>query len=77
MSTPPPTAPEPPAICRLLDVRAVAARCGMDARTIYRYADVGLMPWGRRIGSLRRWDAQEIDNWIAGGCRPVRQGVRP
>jgi predicted DNA-binding transcriptional regulator AlpA len=66
----------PPTVCRLLDVRAVAARCGMDERTVYRYADAGLMPWGRKVGALRRWDAEEIDAWIAGGCRPARQGVR-
>jgi predicted DNA-binding transcriptional regulator AlpA len=59
-----------------VDVRAVAQRCGMDERTVYRYADAGLLPWGRKVGSLRRWDAQEIDAWIAAGCKPVRQGVR-
>jgi hypothetical protein len=32
------------------------------------------MPWGVKIGALRRWDMDEIERWIAGGCRPVRTG---
>jgi hypothetical protein len=35
-------------------------------------ADLGLMPWGFKIGALRRWDAEEIEAWIAGGCKSVR-----
>jgi predicted DNA-binding transcriptional regulator AlpA len=57
---------------RLGDAKAVGARVGMSWRTVYRYADAGLMPWGVKIGTLRRWDLDEIERWISSGCRPVR-----
>jgi predicted DNA-binding transcriptional regulator AlpA len=41
-------------------------------RTVFRFADGGLMPGGYKIGALRRWDRDEIEAWIAGGCKPVR-----
>lgn len=59
---------------RLGDVRQVSALTSMTWRTIYRYADAGLMPFGFKIGSLRRWDLDEIERWIKGGCKAVRQG---
>lgn len=61
---------------RLGSVRDVEAITSMDSRTVLRYADSGRMPWGYKIGSLRRWDLGEIETWIAGGCKPVRI-VRP
>jgi predicted DNA-binding transcriptional regulator AlpA len=57
---------------RLGDAKAVGVRVGMSWRTVYRYADAGLMPWGVKIGTLRRWDLDEIERWISSGCRPVR-----
>jgi predicted DNA-binding transcriptional regulator AlpA len=62
-----------PQIRRLGGAKAVASRTGMSWRTVLRYADAGLMPWGYKIGTLRRWDMDEIERWIAGGCRPVRK----
>lgn len=59
--------------CRqLLTAKQVAARLGCSWRTIYRNADMGLMPFGVKIGSLRRWDSDEIDRWIDDGCKAVR-----
>jgi predicted DNA-binding transcriptional regulator AlpA len=49
---------------------------GMSWRTVYRYADAGLMPYGLKIGTLRRWDLDEVERWIAGGCKPVRKSGR-
>lgn len=57
---------------RLGSVRDVEAITSMDSRTILRYADSGRMPWGYKIGALRRWDLGEIESWISGGCKPVR-----
>lgn len=57
---------------RLGSVRDVEAITSMDSRTVLRYADSGRMPWGMKIGALRRWDLNEIEAWIAGGCKPVR-----
>jgi hypothetical protein len=32
------------------------------------------MPWGIKLGTLRRWDADVIERWIGEGCPPVRKG---
>ena len=58
---------------RLLDERAVGERLGCSARHVRRLADRGDMPWGMKLGALRRWDADELEVWIAAGCKPVRQ----
>jgi excisionase family DNA binding protein len=56
---------------RLGDAREVAELLGCSWRTVYRLADSGGIPWGVKVGSLRRWDLSEIDSFIAGGCKPV------
>ena len=57
---------------QLLDINAVADRLACDPRTVHRLAKSGAMPFGKKLGkSLRRWSADEIDSWIAGGCKPV------
>ena len=56
----------------LIDVRIVAAKYGADARSIFRWADAGKIPFGVKLGSLRRWDVVEIDAHIASGCKPIR-----
>lgn len=64
--------PSPVLAQRLGTKEDVARRCSMAPRTVLRNADRGAMPWGLKIGALRRWDLDEIDAWIADGCRPVR-----
>lgn len=54
----------------------VGARLGCSARHVYRMADAGMMPWGFKLGSLRRWNADEIEAWLAGGAKPPRKGGR-
>lgn len=64
---------------RLGDADAVGVLCGWSARTVMRYADAGIMPWGIKCGALRRWDLDEIESWISQGCprvRPVKGGAR-
>jgi hypothetical protein len=64
---------------RLGDKQAVAEKFGCSWRTVLRLADAGCIPWGFKIGSLRRWDLAELDAFIADGCKPVRtagKGVR-
>jgi predicted DNA-binding transcriptional regulator AlpA len=34
-------------------------------------ADGGKAPPGIKLGALRRWDLDELDEWIANGCPPV------
>ena len=54
------------------DVRDLAGRYGTSTRHILRMADKGLMPWGCKLGHLRRWSRRDIEAWEAGGCKPVR-----
>ena len=63
--------PNPPGRM-LIDVRTVAAKYGADKRSIFRWADSGKIPYGVKLGSLRRWDLSEIDAHIANGAKPVR-----
>ncbi len=68
--------PDPPMTITprgLLDAKDVGARLGCSWRHVLRLADRGLMPWGVKLGALRRWDAEELERWIKSGCRPVRQ----
>ena len=66
----------PPALSakerRFIQVREVAARMGCSWRTVLRLADRGAMPRGVKIGGLRRWDADQLEAWIAAGCKPIR-----
>ena len=61
---------------KLLDVGAVAALLGCSPRTVYRLADGGKMPSGLKLGALVRWNRTVLEDWIAGGCKPIRTGGR-
>jgi predicted DNA-binding transcriptional regulator AlpA len=60
----------------LIDAKEVARRLDCSSRHVLRMADAGLMPWGIKLGALRRWDSLEIEDFIAGGCKPPRKGGR-
>jgi hypothetical protein len=57
---------------RLGAVEAVGARYDVSPRTIFRWADIGLIPAGVKISAARRWDLDEIDRHIAAGCPRIR-----
>lgn len=64
---------------RLINKHVVAAKYDADPRSIVRWADGGIIPYGIKLGSLRKWDADEIDAHIANGCprvRPLKSKVR-
>jgi excisionase family DNA binding protein len=67
----PTTSPADTRAAALLDVRAVAVLLGCSPRHVYRLSDAGRMPLPVRIGALVRWRRQSIDEWIAGGCKPI------
>jgi excisionase family DNA binding protein len=69
------TAPEPSA-AQLLDVQAVARLLACSPRHVYRLSDAGRMPPPVRLGALVRWRRQDIDAWLAGGCKPCRTAGR-
>lgn len=58
------------------DVGDLARRYKSSERHIYRMADLGKMPWGAKLGQLRRWSRRKIEAWEAGGCKAVRSGKR-
>ena len=57
----------------MLDVQAVAEMLGCSARHVYRLSDAGRMPAPVKLGSLVRWSATAIREWIDQGCPSVRQ----
>jgi excisionase family DNA binding protein len=57
---------------RFLDAKEVGARLGCSWRHVLRLADRGAMLRGVKLGALRRWDAQQLEAWIAAGCKPCR-----
>jgi predicted DNA-binding transcriptional regulator AlpA len=57
---------------RLGDAKAVGRVLDMSWRTVYRLADAGKIPYGFKLGALRRWDLAEIEAFIGGGCKPPR-----
>jgi predicted DNA-binding transcriptional regulator AlpA len=65
--------PEKPAR-RLIDAKATGRKFGCSWRTVFRLADAGKIPSGIKLGSLRRWDEVELDNFIANRCRPPKGG---
>ncbi len=58
---------------RLIDAREAAELLGCKPRTLYRRADAGLVPFGVKIGGSRRWDVAELRQWVASGCKPIRE----
>lgn len=50
----------------------LSRRYKCSVRHILRMADAGRMPWGTKLGALRRWSRASIEEWEAGGCKPIR-----
>jgi excisionase family DNA binding protein len=59
----------------MLTVHEVADRLQCSWRHVLRMADRGTMPFGVKLGALRRWRADEIEAWTAAGCPAVRKAV--
>lgn len=64
------------ASAKLIDVQAVAEMLGCSTRHVYRLSDAGRMPAPVKLGSLVRWPAAAIGEWIAAGCPAVRRAGR-
>lgn len=60
----------------LLDVRVIAREWGCSTRHIQRMAETGRMPAPVKLGTLTRWRRDEIQAWIAGGCKPITSSER-
>jgi predicted DNA-binding transcriptional regulator AlpA len=73
MTVPSPLADTLASIRRMIDAVAISEKLSCSVRHVHRMADAGAMPWGCKLGALRRWDEAEIDAWIAAGCPAVRR----
>lgn len=45
----------------------LSRRYKTSTRTVFRWADSGLLPPGRKLGSLRRWSLRSIEAFEASG----------
>ena len=59
----------------LLDVKTIAKLLACSPRHVWRLHDRGAMPAAVRLGALRRWNRQAVEQWLADGC-PSRKGGR-
>jgi predicted DNA-binding transcriptional regulator AlpA len=54
---------------QLLSVRDVATRLGCGVSTVWRYAQIGLLPRPGKYGAgLSRWSVQDIEAFERGGA---------
>ncbi len=58
---------------RLLSDKEVAKMLGCSTRHVRRQADAGMMPWGVKVGNLRRWPAKSLEDWVVAGCPRARK----
>ena len=65
----------PPRAARpaLLDVKAVAALLNVSAAHVRRLSRSGRMPRPVLLGQLLRWNAAELEKWMAAGCPNCRK----
>jgi excisionase family DNA binding protein len=70
------TIPPADSLSALLDVRAVAALLDCSTRHVYRLADAARLPAPVHLGALVRWRRRDLLEWLADGCRPLRQTGR-
>ena len=65
-------------ISDLVTIKSVAKDFlgGCSIRHTRRLADSGKMPAPSKLGALIRFRRSDIEQWIEGGCKPVRT-VKP
>lgn len=64
---------------RMGGVEIVAKKYASGKRSVLRWADAGLIPFGVKLGGRRLWDLDEIDTHIANGCPrivPTKRGAK-
>lgn len=57
---------------RLVTAKEAGSILGCSWRSVYRFADAGKIPFGVKLGTLRRWDAAELETFVANGCKPPK-----
>ena len=66
----------PAQLAAMLNVGDVAKMLRCSARTVYRLADSGRIPRPVKLGALVRWSRAALEQWVAGGCPPVRKAAQ-
>ena len=54
-----------PPKARLLTVREVAALLHLGERSVWKFSACGELPAPIKVGRLRRWDCQDIEDWLS------------
>lgn len=68
---------EPRVAAEVFSVQEVCALLGgVSVRSVYRNADAGRMPYGFKLGGLRRWRKAELLDWLSQGCPKIDDGQR-
>ena len=57
--------PEAFKTCQLLTVNGLAELLQVDAKTVRAWRERGQLPPAVKIGGVIRWDADDIDHWLA------------
>lgn len=63
-----------PADAVYLTADDLARRYKTSTRTIFRWADSGLLPRGIKFGALRRWSLRSIEGFERSGYQIEREG---
>jgi len=58
----------------LISAEKVAELLGISKRTLWRLLSAGKLPEPIRLGSVVRWNRDEIEEWIGDGCPPLQRG---
>jgi excisionase family DNA binding protein len=56
----------------LIPAEKVAEILGISKRTLWRLLSAGKLPEPIRLGSVVRWNKDELQDWIEEGCPPLQ-----
>lgn len=56
----------------LIPADKVAELLAISKRTLWRLLSAGKLPEPIRLGSVVRWNREEIEQWIGDGCPPLQ-----
>jgi len=55
----------------LITARKLAQLLEVSTRTLWRLRSAGRLPAPVRLGGAVRWRLDEVQEWIAGGCKEI------
>lgn len=60
------------ALSCLITAAELAKLLNVSTRTLWRLRSAGQLPQPVRLGGAVRWRIEEVKNWIAAGCPPLK-----